>query len=86
MGVEASQGFKCSTVRYGRTELQMPIVTLGGMRQQETWSPKDGLTLEEINKECQENFEAIADYAMSVGINHFETAGDAAASYSSALL
>ena len=68
------KGFKCPTVRYGRTELQMPIVTLGGMRQQETWNPKEGLTLEEINRECQENFEAIAEYAMSVGINHFETA------------
>ena len=67
-------GFKCPTVRYGKTELQMPIVTLGGMRQQETWNPKDGLTLEEINKECQLNFEAIADHAMTVGINHFETA------------
>ena len=67
-------GFRCPTVRYGRTNLNMPVVTLGGMRQQETWNPKDGLTLEEINKECQTNFEAIADYAMSMGINHFETA------------
>ena len=52
----------------------MPILTLGGMRQQETWNPKEGTKLEDISKECQANFERIADRAMELGINHFETA------------
>lgn len=66
--------FSCPKVRFGRTGLQMPILTLGGMRQQQTWSPKDGTTLEDINKDVQKNFEQIADRAMAMGINHFETA------------
>jgi predicted aldo/keto reductase-like oxidoreductase len=68
------EGFQCPKVRYGRTELHMPIVTLGGMRQQETWGPKEDLTIEEIDAECQLNFEMIADHAMKMGVNHFETA------------
>ena len=65
---------QCPKVRFGRTELQMPILSLGGMRQQETWNPPEGMKLENINKEIQANFEAIAERAMSLGINHFETA------------
>ena len=60
--------------RFGRTELQMPIITCGGMRQQQTWTQGPELTLETINKECQTNFEKILDRAMDLGINHFETA------------
>eukprot|EP01035_Chromulina_nebulosa_P023324 gene23324-30232_t len=52
----------------------MPVVTCGGMRQQETWQPKPEMTLNDINKECQKNFEKIIDRAMELGINHFETA------------
>ncbi len=68
------KNFQVPRVRFGRTNLEISIVTLGGMRQQETWAPKDGLTLEEINRECQANFEMIADRAIEMGINHFETA------------
>ena len=66
--------FQVPKVRFGRTNLDISILTLGGMRQQETWAPKDGLTLTEINAECQANFEMIADRAIEMGINHFETA------------
>jgi predicted aldo/keto reductase-like oxidoreductase len=52
----------------------MPILTLGGMRQQLTWAPKADLTLADINKECHDNFAAILDRAMQLGINHIETA------------
>ena len=31
--------FRCPTLRFGKTELQMPIVTTGGMRIQCTWMP-----------------------------------------------
>ena len=44
------------------------------MRQQQTWNPKEGTTLEDITKECQLNFQAILDRAMELGINHIETA------------
>jgi hypothetical protein len=32
-------GFKVPTRRFGRTDIQMPIVTVGGMRVQQTWMP-----------------------------------------------
>ncbi|KAJ1400928.1 NADP-dependent oxidoreductase domain-containing protein [Ochromonadaceae sp. CCMP2298] len=66
--------FQCPKVRFGRTELQMPILTLGGMRQQLTWSPKADLTLEGVDKDNQANFEKVVQRAMELGINHFETA------------
>lgn len=66
--------FVCPKVRFGRTNLQMPILTCGGMRQQETWSPPADMTLENINKHVQANFAAIVDRSMKLGINHFETA------------
>lgn len=31
--------FQCPKVRYGKTEVMMPIVTTGGMRIQWTWMP-----------------------------------------------
>ena len=40
--------WKCPKNRFGRTELQMPIITLGGMRQQQTWSPPDSMSLDDI--------------------------------------
>jgi predicted aldo/keto reductase-like oxidoreductase len=61
--------------RFGRTELQMPILTCGGMRAQYKWGPDAGMQIGgEITKECQQNFDAIAERALSYGINHFETA------------
>jgi hypothetical protein len=70
----STASYECPKVRFGRTEIQMPILSLGGMRQQETWAPRDDLTVEDIQAEVQKNFEAIADRAMELGINHFETA------------
>ena len=52
----------------------MPILTLGGMRMQETWSPTPDMTLDKINQSVQANFDAILQRAMSFGINHIETA------------
>jgi uncharacterized protein len=68
------KSFTCPKVRFGRTGLQMPIITLGGMRQQLTWAPKEGTTLDDIPKDCQTNFSDIIERAMELGINHFETA------------
>jgi len=59
------------TKRFGRTEVQMPVLTCGGMRYQQSW--KD-LPAEEIEKKNQANLEACIDHALECGINHIETA------------
>ncbi|WP_071191962.1 aldo/keto reductase [Trichormus sp. NMC-1] len=57
--------------RFGRTELQMPVFSCGGMRYQFKWQD---VTLEEIPADNQENLEATIRRALEVGINHIETA------------
>lgn len=57
--------------RFGRTELQMPVFSCGGMRYQFKWQD---VPLEEIPKDNQENLAATIRRAMEVGINHIETA------------
>lgn len=59
------------TRRFGRTELDMPVLTCGGMRAQQSWQDIDPT---EIPADRQDNFEAIIHYALEHGINHFETA------------
>src|SRR5439155_703406 len=57
--------------RFGRTELQMPVISCGGMRYQFKWQdvkPKD------IPPENQANLEATIRHALELGINHIETA------------
>jgi len=57
--------------RFGRTELQMPVVSCGGMRYQEGWADKP---ISEIGEENQANLEACIHRAVELGINHIETA------------
>lgn len=57
--------------RFGKTELEMPVLTCGGMRFQQTWN--EGVP-EDIAKEGQEQLEAIIHRAVDSGINHIETA------------
>ncbi|MBE9157412.1 aldo/keto reductase [Nodosilinea sp. LEGE 06152] len=57
--------------RFGRTELQMPVFSCGGMRYQHSW--KD-VPLAQIPQKNQENLEATIRRALDVGINHIETA------------
>jgi hypothetical protein len=57
--------------RFGRTELQMPVISCGGMRYQHKWQdvhPK------EIPPANQANLEACIHRAVELGINHIETA------------
>ncbi|MFT5029235.1 MAG: putative aldo/keto reductase-like oxidoreductase, partial [Candidatus Binatia bacterium] len=57
--------------RFGRTELQMPVYSCGGMRYQHKWEdidPKD------VPKANQDNLEATIHRAVDLGINHIETA------------
>ena len=57
--------------RFGRTELQMPVLSLGGMRFQQSWSD---LPADRIGAESQDNLRATFVRAMSHGFHHVETA------------
>ncbi|MGG6238935.1 aldo/keto reductase [Nodosilinea sp. AN01ver1] len=57
--------------RFGRTELQMPVFSCGGMRYQHSW--KD-VPLADVPTKNQQNLEATIHRALEVGINHIETA------------
>ncbi|MCF4969569.1 aldo/keto reductase [Nostoc sp. CMAA1605] len=57
--------------RFGRTELQMPIFSCGGMRYQYKWEDVDPSDLPTDN---QANLEATIRRAVELGINHIETA------------
>ena len=57
--------------RFGRTEIDVPVLTCGGMRFQQSWSD---LSKEEIDSSVQENLEATITRALDYGINHIETA------------
>ena len=57
--------------RFGRTELQLPVLTCGGMRFQYRWTDVDPAA---VPKEQQANLEAVVHRAFELGIHHFETA------------
>ncbi len=57
--------------RFGRTNLQMPVFSCGGMRYQYKWQD---VPLSEIPKENQSNIEATIRRSIELGINHLETA------------
>lgn len=57
--------------RFGRTEIQMPVFSCGGMRFQHKW---DDVPPGEIPADNQANLEATIHRALELGINHIETA------------
>lgn len=57
--------------RFGRTNLQMPVISCGGMRYQHKWQD---VPPHEIPRANQENLEACIHRALGLGINHIETA------------
>ena len=57
--------------RFGRTNLNMPILSLGGMRFQKSW---DQLDLSDISSEDQNKVENILNLANKYGLSHVETA------------
>jgi predicted aldo/keto reductase-like oxidoreductase len=57
--------------RFGRTELQMPVISCGGMRYQYKWQD---VKPKEIPPDNQANLEATILRALELGINHIETA------------
>ncbi|QDU57850.1 aldo/keto reductase [Aeoliella mucimassa] len=56
---------------FGRTGLQMPVFSCGGMRYQQSWSD---MPLADVEKENQRNLEATIRRALELGITHIETA------------
>ena len=67
---------KCPTIRYGRTEILMPIVSLGCMRFQQSWNRggKAVKSANDIEKDCQTNLVNVIKHALHCGVNHIETA------------
>jgi len=55
--------------RFGKTELQIPVISCGGMRFQQSWNGEDP-----ISEEGQRNVEACIRRSLELGINHIETA------------
>ena len=57
--------------RFGRTNLQIPVVSCGGMRYQHSWKDEEAGG---VTPEGQANLEATIHRALELGINHIETA------------
>ncbi|MFZ9737139.1 MAG: aldo/keto reductase [Prochlorotrichaceae cyanobacterium] len=57
--------------RFGRTELEMPVFSCGGMRYQQSWQT---ISAAEVDPDNQRNLEYTIHKAVSLGINHIETA------------
>lgn len=57
--------------RYGRTNLQIPVFSCGGMRYQQSWKDSERNL---ITDENQRNLEATIRRSLELGINHIETA------------
>jgi len=77
--LEDENAFRVPKVRFGRTEIQMPIITCGGMRLQQTWCP-DNIPILSPNHnsvlagDSQKNLKAVVECCIKLGLNHFETA------------
>ena len=59
------------TRRFGRTELEIPLLSLGGMRFQQSWTD---LSADEITSASQTQLEATLKRAVDLGFHHVETA------------
>ncbi len=57
--------------RFGRTEIQIPVFSCGGMRYQYKWQD---VPIESIPADNQRNLEATIRRSLALGINHIETA------------
>ncbi len=58
--------------RFGKTELQLPVFTIGGMRYLNGWDGPHDV----VPDETLQNALEVVQHALQVGINHFETARD----------
>jgi len=71
MGEGMNPPVRVPTRRFGRTELNMPVFTTGGMRYQQDW--KD-LAPEEIKKESTQTVRECVQRSLQHGMPHIETA------------
>ena len=55
--------------RFGRTDIQLPVLSCGGMRSMQSWKAGD-----RVLDEAQANLEACVRRALDLGIAHIETA------------
>lgn len=70
----ASPDMKVPKVRFGKTGIDMPVLTLGCMRFQHTWDGNFS-DFNKINPDCQDSLTETIYYAVKhLGINHIETA------------
>lgn len=66
--------FRVPKVKFGKTDIQISIITLGCMRFQQEWGPRI-TCMNEIHSDCHGNLVAILYTAIKkYGINHIETA------------
>jgi predicted aldo/keto reductase-like oxidoreductase len=63
--------FRVPRRRFGRTGLEMPLLSLGGMRFQQSWSD---LEPEAIEAASQANLRSLLEHSIAVGMHHIETA------------
>jgi hypothetical protein len=71
---EGSISLHVPKVRFGKTNLQMPILTLGCMRFQQQWGT-NVTNMNQVYSDCQDNLVAILRRAVvDFGMNHIETA------------
>ena len=72
--VTSSTRFQVPRVRFGKTNVQISILTLGCMRFQQEWGPRI-TQLNQVYSNCQDNLYQILYQAVVVyGMNHIETA------------
>ncbi|MDE0044026.1 MAG: aldo/keto reductase, partial [Candidatus Poribacteria bacterium] len=69
------------TRRFGRTELELPVISCGGTRYSYTLKEESGdlrlkndVTAADIPEEIHRAVSAIVNRSLELGINHFETA------------
>jgi hypothetical protein len=77
--MDDDNAFRVPKRRFGRTEMQMPIITCGGMRIQHTWIPDNIPLLAPSKKkvlagDSQKNLKDVVECCIKLGLNHFETA------------
>ncbi len=58
--------------RFGKTELRMPVFSLGGMQFPDGWAKDFNFTA--LEREKKDLTQSIVDRALEIGVNHIETA------------
>ncbi len=66
-----SKNYSIPSRRFGRTEIQLPVLSLGGMRFQQSWKDLDP---KEINNQQQDILQKTIKHASQNGMHHIETA------------